>query len=37
VLRGAKEELELGRQLDAEARVELAAELEKRLIRGQGT
>jgi uncharacterized membrane protein len=37
VLRGAKEELELGRHLDAEARVELAAELEKRLIRGTGT
>jgi uncharacterized membrane protein len=37
VLRGAKEELELGRHLDAAARVELAAELEKRLIRGQGT
>jgi uncharacterized membrane protein len=37
VLRGAKEELELGRHLDAEARAELAAELEKRLIRGQGT
>jgi uncharacterized membrane protein len=34
VLRGAKEELELGRHLDAEARVALAAELEKRLIRG---
>jgi uncharacterized membrane protein len=37
VLRGAKEELELGRHLDAAARVELAAELEKRLIRGTGT
>ena len=37
VLRDAKEELELGRHLDAQARVELAAELEKRLIRGQGT
>jgi uncharacterized membrane protein len=37
VLRGAKEELELGRHLDAEARVALAAELEKRLIRGTGT
>ncbi len=37
VLRGAKEELELGRHLDAEARLELAAELEKRLIRGTGT
>jgi uncharacterized membrane protein len=37
VLRGAKQELELGRHLDAEARAELAAELEKRLIRGQGT
>jgi uncharacterized membrane protein len=36
VLRGAKEELELGRHLDAEARVELAGELEKRLIRGTG-
>jgi uncharacterized membrane protein len=31
VLRGAKEELELGRHLDAEARVEFAAELAKRL------
>jgi uncharacterized membrane protein len=37
VLQGAKEELEVGRHLDAEARVELAAELEKRLIRGTGT
>jgi uncharacterized membrane protein len=37
VLRGAKQELELGRHLDAEGRAELAAELEKRLIRGQGT
>jgi uncharacterized membrane protein len=37
VLRDAKEELELGRHLDAQARVELAAELEKRLIRGKGT
>jgi uncharacterized membrane protein len=37
VLRDAKEELELGRHLDAAARVELAAELEKRLIRGTGT
>jgi uncharacterized membrane protein len=37
VLRGAKQELELGRHLDADARVELAAELEKRLIRGTGT
>jgi uncharacterized membrane protein len=34
VLRGAKEELEIGRYLGAEARAELAAELEKKLIRG---
>lgn len=31
VLRGAKQELELGRHLDAERRVEFAAELQKRL------
>ena len=34
VLRDAKEELEVGRYLGAEARAELAAELQKRLIRG---
>ena len=34
LLRDAKEELEVGRYLGAEARVELAAELQKRLIRG---
>lgn len=34
VLRGAKEELEIGRHLDAEGRRSLAAELGKRLIRG---
>jgi uncharacterized membrane protein len=34
VVRDAKEELEVGRYLGAEARVELAAELQKRLIRG---
>ena len=34
VLRDAKEELEIGRHLGAEARAELAAELEKKLIRG---
>jgi uncharacterized membrane protein len=34
VLRDAKEELEVGRHLCAEARAELAAELEKKLIRG---
>ena len=33
-LRDAKEELEIGRHLGAEARAELAAELEKKLIRG---
>ena len=37
VLRSAKEEFELGRHLGAEARMKLAAELEKRLIRGRGT
>jgi uncharacterized membrane protein len=37
VLRDAKEELEVGRYLDAEARVELAAELERKLIRGRRT
>jgi uncharacterized membrane protein len=37
VLRGAKEELEIGRHLDAERRRELAAELEKKLIRGSDT
>lgn len=37
VLRGAKEELEVGRYLGAEARAELAAELERKLIRGRLT
>jgi uncharacterized membrane protein len=37
VLRGAQEELEIGRYLGAEARAELAAELEKTLIRGRNT
>jgi uncharacterized membrane protein len=37
VLHGAKEELEVGRYLGAEARAELAAELRKRLIRGTVT
>ncbi len=37
VLRDAKEELEIGRHLAAEARAELAAELQKRLIRGTAT
>ncbi len=37
VLRDAKEELEVGRHLSAEARAELAAELEKKLIRGSDT
>ena len=37
VLRGAKEELEIGRLVGAEARAELAAELEKKLIRGRLT
>jgi uncharacterized membrane protein len=37
VLRGATEELEIGRHLGAEARAELAAELEKTLIRGRTT
>ena len=37
VLRGAKEELEIGRHLGAEARAELAAELEKKLIQGRIT
>jgi len=37
VLRGAKEELEIGRTLGAEARAELAAELETTLIRGRTT
>ena len=35
VLRGAEEELEIGRYLDAEARAELAAELETKLIQGR--
>jgi uncharacterized membrane protein len=35
VLRDAKEELEIGRYLAAEARAELAAELEQKLIRGR--
>jgi uncharacterized membrane protein len=34
VLRGAQEELEIGRYLGAEARAELAAELQNKLIRG---
>jgi uncharacterized membrane protein len=34
VLRGAKEELEVGRHLCAEGRAEFAAELEKKLIQG---
>lgn len=34
VLRGAQQELEIGRYLGAEARAELAAELERKLIRG---
>jgi uncharacterized membrane protein len=37
MLRDAKEELEIGRYLGAEARAELAAELEKKLIRGMLT
>jgi len=37
VLRDAKEELEVGRHLGAEARAELAAELEEKLIRGRLT
>ena len=37
VLRGAREELEIGRYLGASARLELAAELEKKLIRGRIT
>ena len=37
VLRGAKEEIEIGRHLGAERRREFAAELEERLIRGLGT
>jgi uncharacterized membrane protein len=37
LLRDAKEELEIGRHLGAEARAELAAELEMRLIRGRTT
>jgi uncharacterized membrane protein len=35
VLRDAKEELEIGRYLGAEARAELAVELERKLIRGR--
>jgi uncharacterized membrane protein len=35
MLRGAREEMEIGRYLGAEARVELAAELAKTLIRGR--
>jgi uncharacterized membrane protein len=35
MLRGAREELEIGRYLGAEARAELAAELEQTLIRGR--
>ena len=37
LVRGAKEELEIGRHLSAEARVELAAELGQKLIRGRIT
>ena len=37
VLRGAKEELEIGRYLGAEARAEVAAALEKKLIQGRTT
>jgi uncharacterized membrane protein len=37
VLRDAKEELEIGRHLGAQARAEVAAELERKLIRGTGT
>ena len=37
VLRDAKEEIEIGRHLGAEARAELAAELEEKLIRGRNT
>ena len=37
VVRDAKEELEIGRHLDAQARAELAAELDKKLIRGRLT
>ena len=36
LLRGRKEQLEIGRHLDAERRAQLAAELDKRLVRGQG-
>ena len=37
VLRGAREELEIGRHLGARARAEFAAELEQMLIRGRTT
>ena len=37
VLRDAKEELEIGRYLGAEARAEVAAALEKKLIQGRKT
>ena len=37
VLRGAKEKLEIGRYLGAEARAEVAAALEKKLIQGRKT
>jgi uncharacterized membrane protein len=37
MLRGAREELEIGRYLGAEGRAQLAAELEKKLIRGRIT
>jgi uncharacterized membrane protein len=37
MLRDAKEELEIGRHLGAEARAEVAAELEKKLIQGRKT
>jgi uncharacterized membrane protein len=37
MLRGAREEMEIGRYLGAEARGELAAELAKTLIRGRIT
>ena len=37
LLRDAKEQLEIGRHLGAEARAELAAELERKLIQGRLT
>ena len=36
MLRGREEQLEIGRHLDADRRRELAAELDKRLVRGTG-